>query len=172
MKQWYAANREKAQATNRASRQRHIEKVRAYDRERSRTLCETQPEKVSEKMHRHYLRHKEKFAANHQKKSLTRYWELKLARSLNMARKKGAEIIGLESLKEFYKQVFTQPSAICDYCHQPFLIRKITVDHKHSYKLGGKHEVSNLALSCALCNNRKGSRPYNDWMLYLERSRS
>lgn len=92
------------------------------------------------------------------------YWKRKFYGGLCKARWKLAEIIDFESLKEFYHQVFTKESDTCTYCRGTFPIRSITIDHKQPFKLGGKHEVSNLAVSCLLCNLKKGVTPFEQWL--------
>lgn len=92
------------------------------------------------------------------------FWERRFRHNLSKACAKGAEIIDIDSIREFYRQVFSQPQATCDYCRGVFPITGIVVEHKHPYVLGGVHSVSNFAVSCSLCNLKKGELPYESWI--------
>jgi len=91
------------------------------------------------------------------------YWQQKFRRGLTKAYGKGAEVIDIPSIREFYRQVFTQEDAICDYCRGRFPIREIIVEHKNPYCLGGEHAVTNFAVSCNPCNLHKGTTPFEQW---------
>lgn len=108
----------------------------------------------------YYAEHKEKWKDYWDSRE---YWKRKFARGMFKARCKGAEVIGVESLKDFYQQVFSKVAATCEYCRNEFAIKSITLDHKQPYALGGKHEVSNLAVACFSCNVSKGVTPFSKW---------
>ncbi|HEX5869300.1 MAG TPA: HNH endonuclease signature motif containing protein [Longimicrobium sp.] len=57
------------------------------------------------------------------------------------------------------REVVRRAGEICEYCliHQDDAFFGCAVDHVVSEKHGGRTELDNLALSCALCNRRKGS---------------
>ena len=60
---------------------------------------------------------------------------------------------------ELRRRVRERASNCCEYCllHQDFAASAHQVDHVISEKHGGLSSLENLALSCALCNRRKGS---------------
>lgn len=109
---------------------------------------------------RHYQANKEQWKHGWQKKQ---YWLQKFRHGIDKATQKGAYIEPGDGLKLFYKQLFTQITVACDYCHEVMPVKSITVDHKEPYVLGGKHVVANLAVSCLACNLRKGEMPYSKW---------
>ena len=60
---------------------------------------------------------------------------------------------------ELRRQVRERASNCCEYCLLPqdFAASAHQVDHVISEKHGGQSSLENLALSCAVCNRRKGS---------------
>ncbi len=54
--------------------------------------------------------------------------------------------------------VYYRENGVCFYCHMPLTKENATMDHLHPRSKGGQGSVSNLVLSCQLCNNLKGSR--------------
>jgi 5-methylcytosine-specific restriction endonuclease McrA len=97
------------------------------------------------------------------------YWVKRYERGLCKAYKNGAEIVDRPALRSFYKAVYTQTACVCDYCRGLFPIRDIVIDHKNPYARGGSHIVTNLAISCAGCNNRKHTTPHDAWVSKIER---
>ncbi len=57
------------------------------------------------------------------------------------------------------RSVYERANGCCEYCLVPDTVALVSheVDHVIAEKHGGPTEVDNLALSCALCNKRKGS---------------
>lgn len=108
----------------------------------------------------YYATHKELWKGGWSKKP---YWQQKFQRGLTKAYGKGAEVIDIPSIREFYRQVFSQAEAICDYCRGRFPIKEIIVEHKNPYCLGGEHAVTNFAVSCNPCNLHKGTTPFEQW---------
>ncbi len=55
--------------------------------------------------------------------------------------------------------VFERAAGCCEYCGiaEPVVFAPHEIDHILAQKHGGQTEADNLALSCALCNKRKGS---------------
>ncbi|MER7922132.1 HNH endonuclease signature motif containing protein [Streptomyces sp. NPDC096057] len=54
----------------------------------------------------------------------------------------------------------------CAYCDSAFGQMVVAeVDHVHPLADGGLHEWSNLAPSCAHCNNLKGAQDVTSWLL-------
>ncbi len=60
---------------------------------------------------------------------------------------------------ELRRQVIELAHDRCEYCRVPQILALAThqVDHVIAEKHGGETILSNLALSCAVCNRRKGS---------------
>jgi len=54
-------------------------------------------------------------------------------------------------------QVLTQAGGVCEYCRYPeeFHSRRFAVDHIFPRVKGGTDDLTNLALSCRNCNERK-----------------
>lgn len=96
------------------------------------------------------------------------YWRTRFYEQLKRAREVKAEIVSITSLRVYYHQVFTRESEVCQYCRGSFAIKDITIDHKQPHALGGKHEVSNLAVSCLDCNLKKGIKPFETWIAFKE----
>jgi hypothetical protein len=57
------------------------------------------------------------------------------------------------------REVVRRAGETCEYCliHQDDALLGCAVDHILSQKHGGRTELNNLALSCTLCNRRKGT---------------
>ena len=60
---------------------------------------------------------------------------------------------------ELRRKVVERAGKCCEYCliHQNLAASTHQVDHVTAEKHGGKTTLENLALSCTLCNRRKGS---------------
>lgn len=60
---------------------------------------------------------------------------------------------------ELRRRVIERAGSLCEYCllHQDFAASSHQVDHVISEKHGGATSPDNLALSCTVCNRRKGS---------------
>jgi hypothetical protein len=170
-KQFLNANRDDINARRAAKRESNPEKYR----EQRRQWCLKNPEKVREMKHENYVRNLERerekrrnYYAKNKKlwsgRHLRRpYWQQKFYRGITKARRKGSEVVDTQSLREFYRQVFEKPEAVCEYCRGVFCLRDITIDHRQPFVLKGKHEVSNFAVSCLPCNLKKGEKPYEAW---------
>ncbi len=57
------------------------------------------------------------------------------------------------------REVVERARGCCEYClvHQDLVASTHQVDHVIAEKHGGETTMNNLALSCTLCNRRKGS---------------
>jgi len=62
---------------------------------------------------------------------------------------------------ELRRQVVERAGHCCEYCLLPQELAASTpqVDHVIAEKHGGQTVIENLALSCTVCNRRKGVRP-------------
>lgn len=102
--------------------------------------------------------------ADRQRRNSWPFWKKRYEKSLEKANRNGVEVTDRESLIAYYRQIFTQDAAICDYCRGVFAIREIVIDHKQPYAKGGRHVVTNLTTSCYPCNRRKNATPYDKWI--------
>lgn len=122
------------------------------------------------------LRKKEEYRRNREKRLIKAkenwhakpYWEQKFHNGMVKAREKASEIVDTDSIREYFREVYSKEFDICTYCRQTFPIESITIDHKTPYALNGRHEVSNLVVSCLQCNMKKSSRPLNVWMSLIK----
>jgi len=55
----------------------------------------------------------------------------------------------------------------CHYC-QKECGADITADHRQPLSRGGKDDLSNIVPCCAICNHRKGSMTYKDFVTLIE----
>ena len=63
-------------------------------------------------------------------------------------------------------QVWEDYGRMCHYCDKPIPRpgtkggRGTQFDHKHAQSLGGSDDLSNLVVSCKVCNREKGNKTY------------
>ena len=55
------------------------------------------------------------------------------------------------------RNLWHRDSGTCQYCSKKISINDCTIDHVIPKSKGGKHEWSNIVLSCGPCNQKKGS---------------
>jgi 5-methylcytosine-specific restriction endonuclease McrA len=148
-------------AYQRAYREKHKEYFRQY----RISYRQQNPELVKSQKRQDYERHSESYkdraAVSWSKKE---YWEKKHHRSMVKARSSGCEIVSESSIRQYFKEVFSESEQTCTYCHGVFGIKNITIDHKTPKSKGGKHEVSNFVVSCCSCNVKKHTTPYEVWI--------
>jgi len=60
--------------------------------------------------------------------------------------------------KHYFQILYAQQMAHCAYCGCDLNTAKVHLDHIIPLSKDGNHEWSNLCLSCAPCNQRKGDR--------------
>lgn len=56
------------------------------------------------------------------------------------------------------EHVFFRDDYICQYCHQEFPLRELTLDHVVPAYRGGETSWTNVVTCCKRCNQRKGGR--------------
>jgi 5-methylcytosine-specific restriction endonuclease McrA len=56
------------------------------------------------------------------------------------------------------QNIFLRDSHVCQYCHEKFSEKRLTIDHVVPLSKGGKHEWTNVVTACSSCNNRKGDK--------------
>lgn len=52
----------------------------------------------------------------------------------------------------------------CEQCHYCRAIGQLTIDHKQALSQGGSHTAANIVAACMACNNRKGTKPYEEYL--------
>lgn len=62
------------------------------------------------------------------------------------------------------KELHARFKGVCHLCERPISLQEITVDHVLPRKLGGTHEVNNLAPAHKKCNQRRGNMPMEAWL--------
>jgi len=60
------------------------------------------------------------------------------------------------------KNLYYRDEGKCQYCKKEITLSNCTVDHVFPKSKGGKHEWSNIVLSCSSCNQKKGSKLLED----------
>lgn len=53
----------------------------------------------------------------------------------------------------------------CCFCDEILCFEKATVEHIVPVSKGGPNVMENLTISCAMCNNNRRSRPFDEWKL-------
>lgn len=56
------------------------------------------------------------------------------------------------------KSIMLRDRMTCQYCHQPFVPKQLTLDHVTPRSRGGSSTWDNLVAACYGCNNRKADR--------------
>lgn len=56
------------------------------------------------------------------------------------------------------QNIFLRDSHYCQYCHEKFSEKRLTIDHVTPLSKGGKHEWTNVVTACSGCNNKKGDK--------------
>lgn len=163
-KRYHALHRERRLIQKKEWRQKNREKIA----DQKAQYWKRFPERLKAAKRREYLRHADKYKArsnnNYRNKP---YWFRQYEGALGRARKRGVTIVDLASIKEFFRQVYTQVGGICEYCRGLHAVHELTVEHKQPYILGGMHCISNFAISCHTCNARKGRKPYDLWIAQI-----
>ena len=70
----------------------------------------------------------------------------------------GALTFKPKQLRPTRRNIYERDSATCQYCASRISFSRATMDHVVPKSRGGKNTWSNLVLSCATCNNKKGNR--------------
>ncbi len=66
--------------------------------------------------------------------------------------------MGLRPSRLSRHNVFLRDRHQCQYCHNKFSEKKLTIDHVVPLSKGGKHDWSNVVTACSACNNKKADR--------------
>jgi 5-methylcytosine-specific restriction endonuclease McrA len=134
---------------SKGSKRRHIEKVKAYNKQYNigyRT--------------RHNELQKEWVKKHHEQNKLTRRI------SEQKRRAKQDVLIPIEQIND----LINKAKNICFWCGNTIKQNDMQLDHVYPLSKGGKHDISNLVVSCRKCNNRKSNKHPEDWMNELFKS--
>lgn len=69
--------------------------------------------------------------------------------------------------------LYEEQGGLCYYCkisiyEEAKALRTPQIDHKVSKVNGGTNEITNLCLTCRICNSSKGSKNEQEFMAYLK----
>lgn len=65
--------------------------------------------------------------------------------------------------KRIREHVINRDGMICCYCDQPLALEAVTMEHIVPDSRRGTFNTTNLTVSCAACNNRRGNKPFFDY---------
>lgn len=132
---------------------------------KSKAFRDANKEQVSARKKEEYQRNRDKrLDRSKEHWDSLEYWDRKFRNSMAKAYCKASAIVDTDSIKQYFREVFTKEKDVCTYCNETFDIKQITIDHKTPYKLGGRHEISNFVVCCLSCNIRKNATPYPEWI--------
>ncbi|AUR90574.1 Cas9-type HNH domain protein [Vibrio phage 1.162.O._10N.261.48.E3] len=99
---------------------------------------------------------------NKEKHKKTRSKYLKTQAGINTQRKAG-QVTRCKSKGAYIEHVdplelYTEQNGICYMCLEQFDFKDMQMDHLIPISKGGKHEVSNVKMCCAKCNQKKGAK--------------
>lgn len=66
-------------------------------------------------------------------------------------------------LKRIREYVIDRDGSICCYCDKILLLQDITMEHIVPDSKRGTFNTTNLTVSCAPCNNRRGNQPFFEY---------
>lgn len=167
---WHKANREQAAQRSREYYQANKERFAAYAKEyRERTREQRQTEEAREKnrenARRSYHKNKEKARASN-REYIKRNPEANAERTRRRyALKVNAE--GSHTIVEV-RQMYADQDGRCAYCEVE-LNGRYVVEHMIPLSRGGRDDWTNLAIACALCNNRKYNRTTEEFFADMRR---
>ncbi|MCB0392240.1 MAG: HNH endonuclease [Bdellovibrionales bacterium] len=72
--------------------------------------------------------------------------------------KKYINVRGNNGVRLTRQNIFIRDNFQCQYCHEFFSKKDLTIDHVHPISKGGLHIWENVVTACNKCNNKKGSK--------------
>ncbi len=75
----------------------------------------------------------------------------------------GASIGSLPAIESWMKSWQSKPFATCYWCGKKESSKHCDSDHIHALALGGRHDLSNLCISCRSCNRSKCALDIKEW---------
>lgn len=97
---------------------------------------------LKEKMYSHSRSYKKNFKIRRRQQ-----------RAANKAKKCNAYVEFVD-----YEKIYRESDKKCFYCRRELTTDILQFDHYIPFKRGGKHEISNIKISCYTCNIKKNSR--------------
>jgi hypothetical protein len=70
--------------------------------------------------------------------------------------------------KRIKEYVIERDGSICCYCDMPLISEQITLEHILPDSKRGTFNTTNLTISCAPCNNRRGNKPFFEYCKQFE----
>ena len=67
-------------------------------------------------------------------------------------------------LQRIRAEVIERDGQACCYCSKSLLLEEITMDHIVPASQKGSYNTTNLTVACAPCNNKRGSRPFFEFI--------
>lgn len=148
-------NKDKKYASNLKYNELHRSEKREYDRLRREKYRDIINAKKREYYNSEAGREKHKIWQNEN--------QAKLAASKKNTKHKRREIIKTSTLSGLDLNIWIdQQDKICSYCNS-ICYNSFHVDHIVPLSKGGKHELSNLTISCPSCNTSKGNKSIEEW---------
>ena len=65
--------------------------------------------------------------------------------------------------KKIKQYVIERDGSICCYCDMPLALEQVTLEHILPDSKRGTFNTTNLTISCASCNNRRGNKPFFEY---------
>ena len=65
--------------------------------------------------------------------------------------------------KRIRESVIIRDGLICCYCNKPLTLETVTMEHIVPDSKQGTYNSTNLTVSCADCNNRRGNKPFFEY---------
>lgn len=174
---WRLANPERTALMKRDWYLRNCERVKAKSRARyrknyvpKRVKIENPAEHAKQWWRNHYAKNRAKYIAksraryNANKQEYyrkTRAWIKANPEAIKRYhRNRRASLMGLAGKvsKNIERLLLVAQNGRCIYCQDDLTVVPKELDHRMPLSRGGKHEDSNLQLTCKKCNRRKGSR--------------
>jgi 5-methylcytosine-specific restriction endonuclease McrA len=170
----YHRNRERYLAAQRLYRVANIDRIRAYDRERSRgnrTNIErarlwrlANPERYSVVKHAWYVANRPRIAEASRawrERNPVRYRQLRCeAQSRRRVRQRGFDG-KIERIDR--RAIWERDGGICGLCARPVRFQIMELDHIKPLARGGEHTASNVQPTHRRCNRRKAAQEVPRW---------
>jgi 5-methylcytosine-specific restriction endonuclease McrA len=170
----YRRNRRRYLAAQRLYRLAHIDRIRAYNRQRSRgnpVYAErarqwrfANPDRNRANQREWYLANKDRVAERSRawrERNPERYRQMQCdAAARRRARKLGPD----GTIEKIDRQaIWERDGRICGLCAQPVRFQVMELDHIKPLARGGQHTVSNVQPTHRRCNRRKGCKEVPRW---------
>jgi 5-methylcytosine-specific restriction endonuclease McrA len=156
----YRANPEPVKARVRRWREEHLERARAAGREREAR----NPEAAAERKRRWAAAHPEKTAA-----AVASYQARNRAKQREWTRRRRARLKTATVEPVDYEAIRERDGDVCYLCGDSVEPHELDFDHVIPLSRGGAHSASNVRVTHASCNRRKGARTPSEYLTALEK---